>query len=83
MVDTGAYAIVRHPIYTGVIAAAVALAAIKASPVAIVGALLVARGFAAKARIEERFLARELGAPAYDGYRRRVPMLLPGLPRRD
>jgi len=77
LVDSGPYRIVRHPIYTGLIAAAAALAAVKASPLAIGGALCVGLGFALKARVEERFLAAELGAPAYAAYRARVPMLVP------
>jgi protein-S-isoprenylcysteine O-methyltransferase Ste14 len=35
-----------------------------------------------KARTEERFLTAELNADAYAEYRRRVPMLVPFLPRR-
>lgn len=77
LVDGGPYAIVRHPIYTGLIAAALALAAIKASPLAIAGALLLTIGFALKARVEERFLGAELGEAAYAAYRARVPMLMP------
>jgi protein-S-isoprenylcysteine O-methyltransferase Ste14 len=34
-----------------------------------------------KARLEERFLREELGADAYDSYRRRVPMLVPFGPK--
>jgi protein-S-isoprenylcysteine O-methyltransferase Ste14 len=33
-----------------------------------------------KARLEEQWLREELGAEAYDAYRRRVPMLVPFLP---
>jgi protein-S-isoprenylcysteine O-methyltransferase Ste14 len=77
VVDTGPYAIVRHPIYTGLIAAAVATVAIRANVTAIVGLLLFMAGYWLKAREEERFLAAELGEDAYAGYRRRVPMLLP------
>jgi protein-S-isoprenylcysteine O-methyltransferase Ste14 len=36
-------------------------------------------GFAMTARIEERFLREQLGAGAYDDYRRRVPMLVPSM----
>ena len=75
IVDTGPYGIVRHPIYTGIILAAVALAIIKGTVVAITGALLTALGFWVKARLEEGFLREQLGAEAYDAYRRRVPML--------
>jgi len=75
VVDSGPYAVVRHPIYTGLIAAAFATAAIRATPWALAGAGLFALGFALKARVEERFLESELGG--YDAYRARVPMIVP------
>jgi protein-S-isoprenylcysteine O-methyltransferase Ste14 len=77
VVDTGPYAIVRHPIYTGLIAALSATAILKANAIAILGVLLMTYGFWLKARLEERFLREQLGAAAYDSYRRRVPMLMP------
>jgi len=79
VIDTGPYGIVRHPIYTGVIAAALATAFVPLTPLAILGAGLIAAGFYVKARLEERFLREELGAEAYDAYTRRVPMLIPRL----
>jgi protein-S-isoprenylcysteine O-methyltransferase Ste14 len=79
VVDTGPYGIVRHPIYTGVITAALATAFVPFTPVTILGAGLIAAGFYVKARVEERFLREELGADAYDAYARRVPMLVPRL----
>jgi protein-S-isoprenylcysteine O-methyltransferase Ste14 len=75
VVDTGPYALVRHPIYTGLIAGAVALAVLQAKPWAIAGAALFSLGFILKARVEERFLEKEIGG--YDAYRRRVSMILP------
>ena len=80
IVDTGPYGLVRHPIYTGVMGAAVATALVRASPAGLLGALMLIYGFAMVARIEERFLRTQLGAEAYDAYSRRVPMLVP-LPR--
>lgn len=77
IVDTGPYAIVRHPIYTGVIAAAIATAAVKATPLACLGVLVFIAAYLTKGGLEERFLREELGAEAYNAYRRRVPMLLP------
>ncbi len=77
VVDTGPYGLVRHPIYSGVMAAALATALIRASPMALAGFVLVVVGFAMTARIEERFLREQLGGDAYDSYRRRVPMLVP------
>jgi protein-S-isoprenylcysteine O-methyltransferase Ste14 len=81
LVDTGPYAFVRHPIYTGLIIALLATAATEATPVALLGALMIALGLWVKARAEEHFLSFELGPEAYACYRRRVPMLIPFLPR--
>lgn len=77
VVDSGPYAIVRHPIYTGLIAAATATVLIFASPLCAIGFPLFVVGYVLKAREEERFLSAELGAEAYGRYRARVPMLLP------
>ena len=79
IVDTGPYALVRHPIYTGMITAAAGMAVLNGSLLNIVGVALVIVGFTIKARIEERFLRTELGAEAYDAYAKRVGMLIPGL----
>lgn len=79
VIDTGPYALVRHPIYTGIIAAALATAAAEATATALAGWALIALGLWLKARAEERFLAVELGQEAYVAYRRRVPMLVPFL----
>jgi protein-S-isoprenylcysteine O-methyltransferase Ste14 len=81
IVDTGPYAIVRHPIYTGLIVAIFATAALPGSLTAIVGALVMTFAFWIKARLEERFLREHLGREAYDAYRRRTPMLLPFGPK--
>ncbi len=80
IVETGPYALVRHPIYTGLIAAIFATAAAQATVTGLIGAALVASGLWLKARVEESFLTAELGADAYAAYRRRVPMLVPFLP---
>jgi protein-S-isoprenylcysteine O-methyltransferase Ste14 len=82
VVDTGPYRLVRHPIYTGVIAASFVLAIELGAPVGFLGAAVMTLGWWMKAQQEERFLGQELGA-AYDDYRRRTPMLAPFLgPRR-
>jgi protein-S-isoprenylcysteine O-methyltransferase Ste14 len=82
LIETGPYALVRHPIYTGLIIALLATAAIEATQVAPLGALLIALGLWVKARAEERFLSTELAPETYESYRRRVPMLVPFLPHR-
>ncbi len=78
IIDTGPYAIVRHPIYTGLLLAAFATAALVETARGLAGAALITLGFFLKARLEERFLHGDLGA-AYDEYRRRVPMLIPSI----
>ena len=77
VIDTGPYAIVRHPIYAGIMVAAFATAALVGRSTAIAGAAIMMFGFWIRARLEERFLRNELGPGLYDAYRRRVPMLLP------
>ena len=82
LVETGPYALVRHPIYTGIITALLATAATQATLLALLGAVLIAIGLWVKARTEERFLLAELGPDAYESYRSRVPMLIPFVPHR-
>jgi protein-S-isoprenylcysteine O-methyltransferase Ste14 len=81
VVDTGPYELVRHPIYTGLIGAMIATGVALGTASALLGTALIAFGFWQKARMEEGFLANELG-DVYAPYRRRVPMLVPLLPRR-
>ncbi|HTX48521.1 MAG TPA: isoprenylcysteine carboxylmethyltransferase family protein [Caulobacteraceae bacterium] len=79
LVDTGPYALVRHPIYTGLIIAASATAIVEAKAPSEIGLVLFVAGLWMKARLEERFLSAELGDAAYDEYVRRTGMILPGL----
>lgn len=80
VVDTGPYRLVRHPIYTGLLLAALAAALEKATLNGFVGLGLMVFGIWLKARFEEGFLRSELGAEAYDSYARRTPMLVPFTP---
>ncbi len=77
VIDTGPYALVRHPIYTGLLEAALASAVATGTVVSVVGFGLVALGIWLKARLEERVLASALTPGAYQAYCRRVPMFLP------
>jgi len=81
VVNTGPYRIVRHPIYTGIIVASVATAAMRGTILAWLGAGVMTIGWVIKARLEEEFLREQLGLEAYDNYARHVPMLLPRPPR--
>jgi protein-S-isoprenylcysteine O-methyltransferase Ste14 len=80
VLDSGAFAIVRHPIYLGILLAVYATAVAKGTIWGLAGASLVSVGILLKARLEERWLTAELGE-AYKDYRRRVPMLIPLGPR--
>jgi len=79
VVDSGPYALVRHPIYTGLFAAVIAMAVTRGTPLSLLGAALFVLGFTLKARVEERFL--EAALPDYAAYRRRVGMIVPGIGR--
>jgi protein-S-isoprenylcysteine O-methyltransferase Ste14 len=78
VVDTGPYAIVRHPIYTGLLLAIIATVLLRVTIVTLTGGTLIGAGVYVKARVEEEFLRQQLGKP-YDAYARRVPMLVPFL----
>jgi protein-S-isoprenylcysteine O-methyltransferase Ste14 len=80
VVRRGPYRLVRHPIYTGLICALLALGVQAGRPAGVAGALLMAVGFWAKARLEERFLTAQLGEGDYADYRRITPMLIPFWP---
>ncbi len=80
IIDTGPYAYVRHPIYTGILIAGFAAALIEARWIAALGAAVVTIGFYQKARFEEGFLRKELGEETYNSYAARVPMLIPFWP---
>ena len=79
IVDSGPYALVRHPIYSGIIVGLIATAIAEPTRPALLGAAFVILGLYLKARFEERFLSDELGAEDYGAYCRRVPMLIPFL----
>jgi protein-S-isoprenylcysteine O-methyltransferase Ste14 len=83
IIETGPYALVRHPIYSGVLVALLMTTAIMGTVMAVPGFLLLLLGFVMKARLEEDFLRKEMGAVAYDAYARRVPMLIPFMTARS
>jgi len=79
VVDTGPYRIVRHPIYTGVLTAALATMLLRGTGIAIVGFAVLLIGYIVKSKFEEGFLRRELGAAPYDAYAAKTAMLVPFL----
>ena len=76
VVKTGPYAIVRHPIYTGISAALIASALLRPGWSGLIGTALIIASFVIKYRLEERFLMEVLG-PEYATYRKTVPALVP------
>jgi protein-S-isoprenylcysteine O-methyltransferase Ste14 len=75
LVDTGAYSLVRHPIYGGLILGAAGWGTFMASPLALVLALCLAVFFDLKSRREELWLAEQY--PDYAAYRGRTRRMLP------
>ena len=81
IVDHGPYAVVRHPIYTGILFAAFVLAIQIGTLASLLGAVLLAIGLWMRAKVEERFLSAELSEGAYSNYLGRTPMLMPFWPK--
>jgi protein-S-isoprenylcysteine O-methyltransferase Ste14 len=76
LVTTGPYAVVRHPIYLGIIDFGLG-SALFLNDVALLGvALLFVLYFSAQIQIEERLFERHLGAEWHE-YRQRTPALFP------
>ena len=69
LVDTGPYAVVRHPVYTGGILLFTGIS-LALSPWALLGTAALAVLWALKSRLEERLLAARY--PAYAEYRART-----------
>lgn len=77
IVDSGPYGVVRHPVYAGLLLAVMATAIERGRIEAVAAALVLIAGVSLRAKLEERFLRRDLGDAAYSAYRARVPMLIP------
>ena len=75
LIESGIYGLVRHPIYTGIIAAATGFGLVTASLPALLVALAFLLFFDLKARREEAWLLAAY--PGYAAYRRRVRKLVP------
>jgi protein-S-isoprenylcysteine O-methyltransferase Ste14 len=75
LVETGVYALVRHPIYGGLVIAGIGWGLVTASPWALVGAVVLFGFFELKSRREEAWLDQRY--PGYAAYRTRVRRLIP------
>jgi protein-S-isoprenylcysteine O-methyltransferase Ste14 len=72
---TGVYAVIRHPMYTGLLLSAFGLAIVAQKPLAIAAAGALTAFFNLKAREEERRLQRNY--PEYADYQRATGRFLP------
>lgn len=75
LIARGAYAVVRHPIYCGIIFLASGWSILHSSILAMVLSVVLFLFFDLKARREERWLAEKF--PEYVRYKRRVKKLIP------
>jgi protein-S-isoprenylcysteine O-methyltransferase Ste14 len=76
LIRTGPYALTRHPIYTGLLAALTGTALGRGSVAGLLGLGLCVVALVTKLRQEERLLREHFG-PAYQEYQAGVPALLP------
>jgi len=77
LVQNGVYALVRHPIYTGVLLMSLGWSLLWVSVPALILTLALAMLFDRKANREEQWLAEKY--PEYPAYRQRVHKLIPWL----
>jgi protein-S-isoprenylcysteine O-methyltransferase Ste14 len=75
LVASGPYRLVRHPIYAGIILAALGWGVLNRSTLGVIYALVLFIFFDLKSRREEFWLRQAL--PDYDAYRARVRKLIP------
>jgi protein-S-isoprenylcysteine O-methyltransferase Ste14 len=78
LVQSGPYAYLRHPIYSGVLAAVLGTALVVGEWRAILAFILLLSSYSIKAWREEQMLAKRFGA-AFEQHRKRTGFLLPPL----
>ena len=78
LIRTGPYRILRHPIYTGLIAMYAGVLLVTGEWLAVVGFVIVALAYWRKIRLEEANLNVAFGTD-YDAYRRESWALVPGI----
>lgn len=78
LVEAGPYAVIRHPIYTGILLLFAGHALMVGDWRGVLAVAIVFASFWIKLRLEEQWLAEQFGA-RYDAYRRRTKALFPGV----
>jgi protein-S-isoprenylcysteine O-methyltransferase Ste14 len=78
LIRSGPYALVRHPIYTGILLAMIGTAVVIDEYRGVLAVLIATETFVRKLRLEERWLTEEFGRE-YDRYRKEVKALVPGI----
>lgn len=76
LIDSGPYALVRHPIYTGLLFAFMGSAVARGDWRGILAFLIAWTALWRKLRLEERWMVDIFGQQ-YEAYRQRVPALIP------
>jgi protein-S-isoprenylcysteine O-methyltransferase Ste14 len=76
LIVTGPYALVRHPIYTGLLLAFIGTAFARGDARGLLAVVLVWAALWRKLRLEERWMVGQFGQ-RYEDYRQRVPALVP------
>jgi len=76
LVTTGPYAIVRHPIYTGLLLALAGSAMARGELRGLLAVVIATLALWRKLGLEERWMREQFGA-RYDAYRHRVAALIP------
>jgi len=76
LMTRGPYAVVRHPIYSGLLLTLMGTALVAGEWRGIAAVILAFAGWFWKSRIEERVMTEQFGA-AYEDYQRRVKRLIP------
>jgi protein-S-isoprenylcysteine O-methyltransferase Ste14 len=76
LITTGPYALVRHPIYTGLLLGFIGCAVARGEWRGLLAVALVFVALLRKLRLEEKWMRAQFGAP-YDTYSRRVAALVP------
>ena len=76
LIQTGPYKLVRHPIYTGFLAASLGSAIASGTADAFLGFVIIVVTYVVKKQREEVILLRAFGAE-YEAFQKRTPSLIP------